>query len=248
MAGKLSYEELGQIIDALNKELADCWCRNEICERTKKEIINCIISALPVGICLAENRMIKRANDTMLEMFGLEKKDDFVGKSTRILYPSQEEYKRVGQIIYNNLKADKVVHIDTEFKRKDGSTFWGHLKISWIDPSSPMKMTVATISDISWRKLAEQERLEKEKTQSTLEIAGTICEALNQPLQVILGYAELLIMNISKEHSQYEKLKGIIEQIDRITEITRKLMNITRYGTKDYIKGENIVDINKASI
>jgi len=44
-----------------------------------------------------------------------------------------------------------------------------------------------------------------------------------------------------------EKLTKIKEQIDRLGQTTRKLMHITKYETKDYIKSK-IIDIDKASI
>ncbi len=44
----------------------------------------------------------------------------------------------------------------------------------------------------------------------------------------------------------YSNIKKIKGQVDRMGEITRKLMTITRYKTKDYLKGK-IIDIYKAS-
>lgn len=98
------------------------------------------------------------------------------------------------------------------------------------------------------QKAAEDALREREKIQSILEMAGAICHELNQPLQVITGYADLLLMNISKNNSEHRKIKAIQEQIDRIGMITKKLMNITSYRTKDYIKGKKIFDIDNASI
>ena len=120
-----------------------------------KELMSSILSASPVGIGLVENRILNWANEAMLEMFGFESEYDYMGKSAEILYASKEEYERVGKIIYSNFKEREVASTDAKFKRKDGSVFYGHIKISPLDPKNPMKRAIAAISDISWRKEAE---------------------------------------------------------------------------------------------
>lgn len=45
----------------------------------------------------------------------------------------------------------------------------------------------------------------------------------------------------------FVKIKYINEQVDRLGQITKKIMHITRYETKEYIEGLNIIDIDKAS-
>ena len=69
---------------------------------------------------------------------------------------------------------------------------------------------------------------------------------MNQPLQVISGLSELLLVEVPEDNPLYSNLQKIIEQTDRMGEITGKLMNVTRYETKSYLKGK-IVDIDKAA-
>jgi len=78
-------------------------------------------------------------------------------------------------------------------------------------------------------------------------MAGGICHELNQPMQVVSGYSELLLMDIGKDNLAYPYVKMIKEQIDEMGSTTRKLMRITKYETQDYIEGSRIIDICKAS-
>jgi PAS domain S-box-containing protein len=103
------------------------------------------------------------------------------------------------------------------------------------------------VRDISDRKLAEKERVQKEKLKGVLEMAGAASHELNQPLQVISGYAELLLREFPEDHPHYEYFQEIKEHIDRLGEVTRKIMRITKYETLDYINGVKIIDIHKAS-
>ncbi len=79
------------------------------------------------------------------------------------------------------------------------------------------------------------------------EMAGAASHELNQPLQVISGYAELLLRELPEDHSHYEYIQEIKKHIDRLGEVTRKIMRITKYETLDYIDGVKIIDIHKAS-
>jgi len=88
--------------------------------------------------------------------------------------------------------------------------------------------------------------LKKEKLQAVFETASAVCHELNQPLQVVSGIAELLLLDVKINHPHYKKLRALIEQTERMGEITNKLLHITRYETKEYLKTK-IVDIDKAS-
>jgi signal transduction histidine kinase len=97
------------------------------------------------------------------------------------------------------------------------------------------------------RELAEKELLHHERLQGVVEMAGAVCHEMNQPLMAISGYSELLLMDLDEKDQLGEKLTKIKEQVDRLGRITLKLMNITKYETKDYIESK-IIDIDKASI
>jgi len=88
--------------------------------------------------------------------------------------------------------------------------------------------------------------MEKEKLSAVIQTAGAVCHEMNQPLMVILGFAELLLEDLQEDGSQKENLKEIKKQVERLGSITRKLMSITRYKTKGYLNAE-IIDIDAAS-
>jgi hypothetical protein len=101
-----------------------------------------------------------------------------------------------------------------------------------------------SVSDISWRKQAEQDRMEREKLQGVLEMAGAVCHEMNQPLQeLFLRVADALENN---PHLASD-IGSIKVQASRLREITFKLMRITRYRAKEYIAGQMIIDIDGAS-
>ncbi|RLB90540.1 MAG: hypothetical protein DRH50_12220 [Deltaproteobacteria bacterium] len=141
--------------------------------RETHELLQSILSCSPLGIALVEDRTVRWTNEAMAEIFGYESLEEFVDKSAKVVYASEEEYERVGKVIYDQLEKGKPAGIDAKFKRKDGSIFDGHLKVSSFDPSFPEKRAVATLSDITWRKEAEAKlAAERERLAVTLRSIG----------------------------------------------------------------------------
>lgn len=87
---------------------------------------------------------------------------------------------------------------------------------------------------------------EKDRLQGVLEMAGAVCHEMNQPLQVILGLCELLLVDIEKNDLFRANVTKIAEQVEEMGKITAKLMKIASYKTKAYLKGQ-IVDIDRSS-
>ena len=202
-----------------------------------------LVDSSPVGICLVENRTFKWVNNEMLELFGYEKKEDFEKCDVRMIYKSETDYKNAGKIILNDLKRKGKSDFDFELKKKDNTSFNAHVIITGSAADNPVESTIVIIADISQRKIAQQEKYEKERLQGVLEMAGAVCHEINQPLQAILGYSELLMLSSQSDILKDNKLVSIKNQADRIGEITKKLSNITHYCTIEYPGKIRIVDI-----
>ena len=93
----------------------------------------------------------------------------------------------------------------------------------------------------------QAELMQREKLRGVLEMAGATCHEFNQPMQVISGYCELLLKQVRKDSLVYDQVAKILDAVDSMIKVTRKLQSITRYETREYIKGSMIIDIDKAS-
>ncbi len=141
--------------------------------RQSRNTLETILSASPVGIGHAKGRMIMWVNEAWLRMFGFESEQECIGKSARIIYPSDEEFERVGAALYAGMEGEKVTIADAIFQRKDGSTFDGHIRIRAIDFDESSRGSIASISDISELKKAEREiRTSKERLKLALDGAN----------------------------------------------------------------------------
>ena len=97
------------------------------------------------------------------------------------------------------------------------------------------------------RRQLEEERLQRERLEGVIEMAGAACHEFNQPLQTLLGYSHLLLKNLPKDSPVFGEIEEIKKSVDQLGKITHKIMHITRYETKEYIEGSKIIDIDKAS-
>jgi len=101
--------------------------------------------------------------------------------------------------------------------------------------------------DISEAKQTQKERIAKEKLLSVLEMAGAIGHELNNPLQVILTCAEKMAPGSDKDELQTTLYKLLTNNVEKMRKAILKFQNITRYATKDYVRGKKIIDIDAAS-
>ncbi|MGH8459469.1 MAG: PAS domain S-box protein, partial [Nevskiales bacterium] len=84
----------------------------------------------PVGLVLSRNRSIVDCNQHLCEMFGATR-EQLAGQSFQILYPSVDEYERIGARMIPILNAKGLYSDDRIMKRVDGrnkgETFWCHV-------------------------------------------------------------------------------------------------------------------------
>lgn len=89
--------------------------------------------------------------------------------------------------------------------------------------------------------------IEREKFRAAVEMAGGVCHEFNQPLQIIVGYTDFLLSMNTVDNPDTKPLSKIKEAVEKLGNLTRKLQNITRIKTKDYIGSRKIVDIEGSS-
>mgnify|MGYP003884157607 CR=1 FL=1 len=163
--------------------------------------IDSIFRAAPVGIGMVVNRVLAEVNDRICEMTGYSR-EDLVGKSARILYPTQEDYEFVGRVKYGQIAEKGIGAVETRMRRKDGTVFDVLLSSAPIDPSDLSQGVTFTMLDITERKRAEEERraLEDHKREfyrqtilSVTEGKLDICDAaqVNQQLARATSWWEI---------------------------------------------------------
>jgi PAS domain S-box-containing protein len=112
-------------------------------------------------------------------------------------------------------------------------------------------MAVVIVEDVTARHDSEEERLRIEKLEAVMRLAGGLAHEISQPLAAVSGRAELLEMSISDEAGSQADISRHVENLRsnsrRLSEIVRKLQNISDYVTKPYYGSAEILDLERSS-
>ena len=130
----------------------------------------------PVGLVLSRNRCIVDCNQRVCEMFGAAK-EQLVGQSFLVLYPSLDEYERIGARMLPILNAKGVYGDDRIMKRVDGrnkgETFWCHVTGRALNREAPHESGIWTFEDLSARRPVTADLTARER-----EVAAHLMQGL----------------------------------------------------------------------
>lgn len=195
------------------------------------------------GVVIVQNGRHVYVNQKFLEMFGFGDPSELIGDAThKGVHP--DDRGTVMEYFRRRQRGEPAPSRYT-FRgiRKDGEEFFVEASVSSTmfrgEPAS-----LAYLRDVTERKRMEEEKLYSAKLESALEMAGTICHELNQPLQVISSYSDILLAENIKDTDTTRRLEAIKAQTDRMGAITKKLVGVKQYSTRDYIGTIKIIDID----
>jgi len=114
-----------------------------------------ILDALPVAVIVLRERKILFANGAVETVFGW-KPDELVGRGTRILYRSDDEYEEIGRHFYPVLERQRIFSEEFPCRHRDGHDILCFVSTSRIGANLEEKRIVATYEDITERKRAEE--------------------------------------------------------------------------------------------
>lgn len=102
----------------------------------------------PVGIVMTERRVIRACNHAFAAMFGYPR-EDLVDHSFAKLYPSFEEFQRIGPVGIEPLRLVNRYSDERIMARRDGSLFWCRVRGRTLTPEEPLARAVWSFADIS---------------------------------------------------------------------------------------------------
>jgi PAS domain S-box-containing protein len=161
--------------------------------RQREAMLRSTFAAAPVGIALAEGRIIKKVNDLMCEITGYST-EELLGQKAELLYADRAEFKRIGDELFDRLPKGGHGHIDTIFKRKDGKLIHVLLSVAFLDTPELADWRIVTALDTTERKLAEQKLLKLslaiEQSPVSIVVANVrgIIEYVNPYFERVTGY------------------------------------------------------------
>ena len=161
MSAKPTYKELVKRIQNLEDETV----KHKQVEKTLQQsetALKSLLRAVPIGIGVACDRVIKETNERLCEILGYSS-EEILGKSARMLYPTDEDFEYVGREKFAQIQKKGMGAVETRMRRKDGSIIDVFLSSAPIDPKDLSIGMTFTVLDITIRKRSEKELRKSEQ-------------------------------------------------------------------------------------
>jgi PAS domain S-box-containing protein len=161
--------------------------------RASEEKMSSIFRVAPTGIGVVRNRVLVEVNPRISEMTGYTK-EELLGQSARILYPTQEEFEWVGSEKYRQIAEKGTGTVETRWQTKDGSLIDVLLASTPIDLADLSRGVTFTALDITERKRTEEALMENEA------IFSSFLE--HSPVYVFFKDKDIRSLRLSKNYEQ----------------------------------------------
>lgn len=125
----------------------------------------------PVGLVLTEDRVVRRCNLRFREIFA-GGEDAFVDQSLEQLYPSREDFERIGARGLAEMRRSGRYDDERIMRRLTGEMFWCRVRGQSLTPDEPFRRGVWSFSDLS------QSRPVVELTAREREVAMLTCQGM----------------------------------------------------------------------
>ena len=144
-----------------------------------------ILDSAPLGIVMVSERTFRWVNPRFCEMLGYQP-DELIGLSTRLIYPSQEDFKNLGVRAYSQLAEEGLFAADVVLRRKNGFAFYARLSGRKDCPSDQYSGSVWMVEDVSQLNQLVQESakqyLRLEEAQRIVHLGSWHCELSTRQL------------------------------------------------------------------
>ncbi|MFL6627764.1 MAG: LuxR C-terminal-related transcriptional regulator [Vitreoscilla sp.] len=137
----------------------------------------------PIGLVLSRHRLMIDCNRAALAMFRAER-EQLIGQSFRVLYPTQGEYERTGERILASLDVDGLYADERVMRRLDGELFWCHVWGHALDTADPHAAGIWSFEDLSSKRSLKLEFTPREREIAALLIEGLTSKMVGKRLGI----------------------------------------------------------------
>lgn len=167
--------------------------------------LDTILSCSSIGIALVRDRVLVWCNEAMAQLFGYSVAE-MCGNNTSVFYPSDDDYRQLGQQAYAELANGERYTFERLMKHKDGCLFWARMMGKQLSQEDPAAGSIWTFEDVTARKATEAE----------LSLAANVFHQANQAIMVTDVDGTILSVNDSFTRITGYKRGEILGQTPRV--------------------------------
>ncbi len=219
----------------LKKEIENRITTQNMLEK-QEATMRSIFRAAPTGIGMSTDRVFIQVNKKLCSMLGYNEQE-LLGLNSRIVYPDEAEYQKVGKERSLQIEEKGTGTVETLWKRKDGTIINVLLSSTPINPDDYSQGVTFTALDISAQKKAAEDKayleerlLRSQKMEALGLLAGGVAHDLNNVLSGIVSYPDLILLDLPEESPMYKSIKTIKESGKKAGAIVQDLLTLARRG------------------
>ena len=137
----------------------------------------------PVGLVISRNRTMVDCNHHVCEMFGISR-ELLIGESFRLLYPSADEYERLGRRMEPILNARGHYADNRIMKRANGEIFWCHVSGRALNRERPHASGIWAFEDLSAERPVRAELTAREREVAARLLDGMTSKEIGRALEI----------------------------------------------------------------
>jgi len=169
------------------------------------------------------------ANRRAEDMFGYSR-EELLGARIELLLPESKRstHTRQREDYFARPRTRPMgIGMDLSGRRKDGTEFPLEVSLSTVE-SEDGTFGIAFVSDISQRKLLEEQLIHAQKMEAVGRLAGGVAHDFNNMLTVISGYNRMLLDDLSPLDPLRGNAEEILKAADRAAALTNQLLAFSR--------------------
>lgn len=154
----------------------------------------------PVGLVLSRNRTMVDCNRHVCEMFGASR-EVLIGQSFQILYPSADEYERLGAHMEPILNAKGHYADNRIMKRANGEVFWCHVSGRALNRNAPHESGIWSFEDLSSQRTVKAELTGREREVAARLLEGLTSKEIGRALEISHRTVEIYRARLMRKYN-----------------------------------------------
>jgi len=177
-----------------------------------------------VGSVSLDGRFLA-CNPAFARILGYDSPEDLLAHDADAIYLHAEDRPAV---LARLREAGRLVSFENRLRRKDGREVWVLANMALVPGESGEPVIESTLVDITERKQLEQQLWQSQKMDALGSLAGGVAHDFNNVLTAILGYADLVLLDLPADSPHRKDLDEISRAAQRAGDLTRQLLTFSR--------------------
>lgn len=188
-----------------------------------------LVDNLNVGVCRTTREphgSFLQVNPAMIKMFGFASAEEMLAVEVSSLYQRPEERVLFAEEVR---RLGSVKDIELAMQKKDGTSIWTSVSSqAQCDEKGELKWIDTVLEDITERKKLEEQLRRSQKLEAIGTLAGGVAHDFNNILTAIIGYSNLLKLQIEENSSLADNVNEILSAAQRAAHLTHSLLAFSR--------------------